>query len=138
MVRQTMRIYRADRFAPPSKTGRRQVDPRMDTIAVSLILVDLILLGIFVGKCAQALVTGEPPNRLILYMSLMAALPSLAGFALWAMMRGKAYIFALPLLAMSVVLLPGVNYFCASYLARPLLRYTQIEYATRRTYTIGS
>jgi hypothetical protein len=133
-----MRIYRADRFAPPSKTGRRQVDPRLDTVALLLILIDLILLGIFAWKTAHALAAGSPPHRLMIQMAFISAIPSLVGLGLFGYMRGRAYIFALPLLAMSVVLLPGLNYACASYLARPFLPYTQIEYATRRTYTVGS
>jgi hypothetical protein len=133
-----MRIYRGDRFAPPSKSARRAVDPRLDTFAVLLILVDVVLLGFFALKCAQALVAETSPNRMILWMSLISVVPSLAGLGLWGFMRGKTYIFAFPLLAVSAMLLPGVNYFCASYLARPLLPYTQIEHATRRTYKMGS
>jgi hypothetical protein len=133
-----MRIYRADRFAPPSKSGRRQVDPRLDTLALMLIGIDLLLLGIFVWKIAQALPAGGSPNRLTLQMSLVTALPCLAGLGLGWYMKGRAYVFAFPLLAMSAILLPGLNYACASYLARPLLPYTQIEYATRRSYAIGS
>lgn len=132
-----MRIYRDHRFAPSSPT-RRNADPRLDTLALLLILIDLVLLAMFAGKSAQAHVAGASPKHLILYMSLFSIVPSLVGIALWAYMRGRTYIFALPLLGMSVILFPGLNYTCASYLARPLLPYTQIEYATRRTYTLGS
>ena len=132
-----MRIYRAHRFAPPSHTARRQVDPRLDTLAVLLILIDVLLLGLFTWKSAQALATGGSANRLILYMSFLSAVPSLMGLGLWGYMRGRVYVFALPLLGMSVLLLPGINYMTASYLARPFLPYTQIEFATRRTYAVG-
>lgn len=133
-----MRIYRGDRFAPPSKSGRRQVDPRLDTLALLLILIDVLLLGLFAWKSALALAAGASSHRLIVYMSLISILPSLGGLALWGYMRGRTYIFALPLLAMSVMVLPGLNYACASYLAKPLLPFAQIEYATRRSYAIGA
>jgi hypothetical protein len=133
-----MRIYRGDRFAQSSRSPRRQADPRLDTLALFLILIDIILIGLFAWKSAHALAAGSPPNRLILYMSMASIFPSLLGLGLWGYMRGRVYVFALPLLAMSVMLLPGLNYVCASYVARPLVPYMQIEYATRRTYTIGS
>jgi len=53
-------------------------------------------------------------------------------------MRGKMYLFALPLLFISVMVFPGIHYACASIAAKPLLPYAQMEYATRRTYTVGT
>jgi hypothetical protein len=133
-----MKIYRADRFAPPSRSARKQVDPRLDTFALALILVDLLLLGAFAWKIAHLQAAASSPNKLMVYMALATAVPSLVGLGLWWLMRGKLYLFALPLLAMSVIMLPGLNYACAAFVARPLLPYTQIEFATRRTYTVGS
>ena len=37
----------------------------------------------------------------------------------------------------SVTEFPGIQYVCASFVAKPLLPYAQMEYATRRTYTVG-
>src|SRR4051794_7916206 len=114
MVGKTMRIYRADRFAPPSKSARSKVDPRLDTVALALILIDLVVLAMFALKSAQALPAGGSPNRLIVTMSLFSVIPSLGGLGLWWYMRGKAFIFTFPLLVMSMMLLPGLNYSCAS------------------------
>jgi HEAT repeat protein len=52
-------------------------------------------------------------------------------------MRGKVYIFALPLLFASVMTFPGIQYACASVAAKHVLPYAQMEYATRRSYTVG-
>lgn len=133
-----MRLYRDHRFAPPPKTGRGKVDPRLDSLALILIMVDLILLGMFALQSAKGQAAAEPPNRLILRMTMVSILPSLVGLALCGYMRGKGYVFALPLLCTSVMVLPGLNYICGSYLARPLLPYAEIEFATRRSYVIDS
>ncbi len=105
----------------------RQMDPQLDTFALLLIVFDLFLLGLFAWKYARVEAAAGSPNRLILYMSLFSAIPSLAGLS-----------FAFPLLFMSVMVFPGVNYACASAVAKPLLPYAQMEYVTRRTYTIGT
>ncbi len=54
------------------------------------------------------------------------------------MRRKWTYLFALPLFCTSAAVLPGVNYVCATYLAKPLVPYTVIEVATRRNYVVGS
>ena len=118
-----MRIYRGNRFAPPSKTSRKQVDPRFDTFALLLILIDLVLLAVFAWKAARLEAAAGAPNSVILSMSLLSAVPSLVGLGLWYAMRGRVYIFSLPLLAMSLLMFPGLNYLCSSILARPLLPY---------------
>ncbi len=133
-----MPIYRGHRFAPPSKSVRGQMDPRLDTFALLLIMIDLILLGLFAVQCAKGQAAAESPNRLILRMAMFSAIPSLIGLGLSWYMRGWVYIFALPLLCASAAILPGLNYVCASFLARPLVPYTVIEVATRRSYLVGS
>jgi HEAT repeat protein len=133
-----MRIYRDHRFATASRPARGKVDPRLDTFALILIMVDLILLGIFAVLSAKGQVAGDSPNRLTLRMTMLSAIPCIVGLGLWSYMRGKAYLFALPLLCMSVFMLPVVNYVCGSYLAKPLVPYTSIEFATRRSYALGS
>src|SRR5260221_14295594 len=105
-----MALYRGHRFAPPSKTARGKVDPQVDTFALLLIMVELILLGLFALESAKGQAAGVSPNRLILRMTMFSAIPSLLGFGLWGTMRGKAYIFALPLFCMSFLVLPGLNY----------------------------
>src|SRR6266480_2597766 len=132
-----MPMYRADRFAPSSSTSGRQVDPRLDTWALLLIVLDLCLLGLFAWKEARVEAAAGSPNRLILYMTLLSTLPSVVGLSLAWFMRGKVYLFALPLLFASVMTFPGLNYACASIVATHWLPYAQMEYATRRTYTVG-
>ncbi len=133
-----MALYRGDRFAPPSKTARGKVDPQLDTFALLLIMIDVILLGLFALQSAKGHAAGDSPNRLILRMTMFSAIPSLLGLGLFGFMRGKAYVFALPLFCMSVMVLPGLNYVCSSYLARPLVSYAEIEFATRRSYVIAA
>src|SRR5437762_11842100 len=70
-------------------------------------------------------------------MTLLSAIPSVAVLSLACFMRGKAYLFALPLLFASVMTFPGFQYACASIVAKHFLPYAQMEYATRRTYTVG-
>jgi len=132
-----MRIYRAHRFAQPSSKSRGQADPRLDTFALLLIMVDLFLLGLFAWKEARVEAAGSSPSRLILYMSLLSAIPSVVGLSLAWFMRGKAYLFALPLLFASVMTFPGLQYGFATIAAKHVLPYAQMEYATRRTYTVG-
>jgi HEAT repeat protein len=116
----------------------RQMGPQLDTFALLLIVFDLFLLGLFAWKYARVEAAAGSTNRLILYMSLFSAIPSLVGLSLAWFMRGKVYLFALPLLFMSVMVFPGVNYACASVAAKRLLPYAEMEYVTRRTYTIGT
>src|SRR6266513_1797252 len=111
-------MYRSHRFAPPSKTSGRQVDPRLDTLALLLNVLDLGLLGLFAWKEARLEAATGSPNRLILYMTLLSTLPSVAGLSLAWFMRGKVYLFALPLLFASVMTFPGLNYACASIVAK--------------------
>ena len=132
-----MPIYRAHRFASPSSTSGRQVDLRLDTWALMLIVLDLCLLGLFAWKDARVEAAAGSPNRLILYMILLSTVPSVVGLSLAWFMRGRAYIFALPLLFASVMTFPGLNYACASTVAKLWLPYAQMEYATRRTYAVG-
>src|SRR5947207_12327059 len=108
-----MPIYRAHRFAPPSSTSGRQVDPRLDTFALMLIVLDLCLLGLFAWKVARVVAAAGSPNRLILSMTLLSTIPSVVGLSLAWFMRGKAYLFALPLLFASVMTFPGFHYACA-------------------------
>src|SRR5882762_1709201 len=109
-----MRIYRAHRFAQTSRTSGGQVDPRLDTFALMLIVLDLCLLGLFACKVARVEAAAGSSNRLILYMSLLSAIPSVVGLSLAWFMRGKVYIFAIPLLFVSVMTFPGLQYACAS------------------------
>src|SRR4051812_26034382 len=122
-----MPIYRAHRFAPPSRTSGRQVDPRLDTLALMLILLDLFLLGIFAWKVARVEAAAGSPNHLILYMALLSTAPSLLGLSLAWYMRGKVYIFAFPLLFASMMTFPGLQYACASMVAKRFLPYAQME-----------
>jgi HEAT repeat protein len=133
-----MRIYRDHRFATASRPARGKVDPRLDTFALMVIMVDLALLGLFAVLSAKGQVAGDSPNRLILHMSLFSAIPCVVGLGLWSYLKGKAYLFTLPLLGMSLCMFPGLNYVCGSFLAKPLIPYTSIEFATRRTYMIAS
>src|SRR6266700_2756797 len=105
-----MPMYRGHRFASPSNTSSRQMDPQLDTFALLLIVFDLSLLGFFAWKYARVEAAVGSANRLILYMSLISAIPSLVGLSLAWFMRGKVYLFALPLLFTSVMVFPGVNY----------------------------
>ena len=114
------------------------MDPRLDTFALMLIVLDLCLLGLFAWKEARVEAAAGSPSHLILYMTLLSTIPSVAGLSLAWFMRGKVYLFALPLLFVSVMVFPGVNYACASVVAKHLLPYAEMEYVTRRTYTIGT
>jgi hypothetical protein len=132
-----MPIYRAHRFAPPSRTSGRQVDPRLDTVALLLIVLDLCLLAVFAWKVARVEAAGVSPNHLILYMTLLSTIPSLVGLSIAWYMRGRMYWFSLPLLFASVMTFPGIHYACATTAAKHFLPYAQMEYATRRSYTVG-
>jgi hypothetical protein len=109
----------------------------MDTFALMLIVLDLCLLGLFAWKDARVEAAAGSPNRLILHMTLFSVIPSVLGLSMAWSMRGKVYIFALPLLFASVMTFPGLQYACASIVAKHFLPYAQMEYATRHTYTVG-
>src|SRR4029077_10606162 len=105
--------------------------------ALLLIVLDLCLLGVFAWKEARVEAAAGSANYLILSMTLLSTIPSVVGLSMAWSMRGKVYIFALPLLFASVMTFPGLQYACASIVAKKWLPYAQVEYATRRTYTIG-
>ena len=127
-------MYRAHRYGPTSKSSSRQFDPRLDCLALLLIIFDSSLLGYFAWKVAQVEAASGSINRVIIYLTLICTLPSLLGMALAWYMRGKPYFFALPLFFVSVMVSPGINYACASLGAKHLLIYTQMEYQSRRIY----
>jgi hypothetical protein len=128
-------MYRAHRYGPVTKSSSsRQFDPRLDCVALLLIIVDFLLLGYFAWEVAEVEAASGSLNRVIIFLTLFCTLPSLLGMAMAWYMRGKPYVFALPLFFVSVMVAPGINYACASLGAKHLLIYTQMEYQSRRNY----